>query len=139
MKINEWMAAPLSGDDWFELYNTEDLPVQIGGWYISDDPSVIGRTNSAISTLSYLAPHGFAIIQADGQPSKGSDHTKFSLDSLGESLRLYNGALAIVDEINMLPQQSGVSEGRIPDGGTQVTRFPGLPTPGATQRPTWRG
>jgi hypothetical protein len=131
VKFNEWMASPTLGDDWFEFYNTEQLPVQIGGWYLSDDPSSIGRTNTALASLSFIAPHGFVLFQADGRRGSGSDHANFSLDSLGETLRLYNSSFGIVDEINLLPQQTGVSEGRIPDGSDQIVRFAGVPTPGA--------
>ena len=38
LRINEWMANPLTGDDWFELYNTNALPVDMSGLYLTDDP-----------------------------------------------------------------------------------------------------
>jgi hypothetical protein len=35
--INEWMAGPSSGDDWFELFNPGALPVDVSGYYLTDD------------------------------------------------------------------------------------------------------
>ena len=31
VRINEWMASSRSGDDWFELYNVDSLPVNLSG------------------------------------------------------------------------------------------------------------
>ena len=31
LKINEWMASPTNGSDWFEVYNPEPLPVCLSG------------------------------------------------------------------------------------------------------------
>src|SRR5207253_8760711 len=44
LRINEWMAASTSGDDWFELYNSDALPVNLAGAYLTDDPSIPGTT-----------------------------------------------------------------------------------------------
>jgi hypothetical protein len=123
------MAAPLGGDDWFELYNPQPLPVDIGGMFLTDDPTVSGRTNSQIAALTFIAPSGFLVLQADAETDKGPEHVAFSLDTLGETLRLYNGAV-IADEVTLQVQSSGVSQGRLPDGGTTIASFPGQPTPG---------
>src|SRR5205823_2168274 len=39
LKINEWMATPVSGDDWFEVYNPDTQPIALGGLWLSDDLS----------------------------------------------------------------------------------------------------
>lgn len=128
VRINEWMAAPLGGDDWFELYNPQSSPVELSGLFLTDDPSVSGRTNSQIAPLTFIAPSGFILFQADGETDKGPEHVAFNLDTLGETLRLYNNT-AILDEVALLLQQPGVSEGRIPDGAANIVSFPGLATP----------
>ena len=135
LAINEWMAAPVLGDDWFELYNPDDLPVHLGGLYLSDDPSIYGRTNTRIAPLTFIPPRGFVLLQADGETDRGRDHTAFSLSSLGETLRLYTATLSIIDEVNYLPQFTGVSEGRFPDGSAEIISFPGSPTPGSANLP----
>ena len=131
LRINEWMAAPLLGDDWFEIYNPSDLPVDLGGLFVTDDPSLHGRTNTRIASLSYIAPRGFVLFQADGEVEQGRDHVNFSLSTDGEMLRLYSPTLAIMDEIYYAPQVPGVAEGRFPDGGMEVALFPGTATPGS--------
>jgi hypothetical protein len=128
VRINEWMAAPLGGDDWFELYNPQNSPVDLGGLYLTDDPSVSGRTNSQIAQLTFVAPSGFILLQADDEIDKGPEHVGFSLDTFGETLRLYNNTV-IVDEVTLLLQAPSVSQGRMPDGGPNIVSFPGLATP----------
>lgn len=39
LRINEWLSNPSLGDDWFEIYNPQTLPVDIGGLYLTDDLS----------------------------------------------------------------------------------------------------
>jgi hypothetical protein len=131
LKINEWMAAPLAGDDWIELHNAQDAPVQIGGMVLTDDPSVHGRTNRPLERLSFIAPRGFALLQADGETDRGPDHLGFRLDAFGETVRLYSG-LIMLDEVVILPQLAGASEGRSPDASTNIVQFPALATPGAS-------
>lgn len=128
--FNEWMAAPLEGDDWFELHNTNTLAVQIGGMSLTDDPSTIGRTNTVLRALSFIGANGFVLLQADGEIEKGADHTAFSLNELTETLRLYAANGILVAELNYMPQQPGVSEGRFPDSGLNFQTFPNSATPG---------
>lgn len=130
VRINEWMADPIGGDDWFELFNPQSAPVQLGGLYLTDDPSVSGRTNTQLAQLTFIGAGGFILLQADAETDEGSDHVAFSLDLFGETLRLYNST-TVIDEIALLPQGTGISEGRLPDGGATIARFPGLATPGA--------
>jgi len=129
-RINEWMAQPIGGDDWLELHNPGALPILAGGFFLTDDPSVSGRTNSQLPELSFIGPGGFILLQADGETSEGPDHLGFSLDGFGETLRLYNST-TLVDEIVLLPQAIGISEGRQPDGSAMIASFPGRATPGA--------
>src|SRR5688572_23126247 len=39
LKINEWMALDAPDDDWFELFNPDDLPAALGGLILSDRTS----------------------------------------------------------------------------------------------------
>lgn len=58
LRINEWMAAPETGPDWFELHNPADQPVALAGLFLADSPSIPGRTNTRIAPLSFIAPRG---------------------------------------------------------------------------------
>lgn len=131
LRFNEWMAAPLSGDDWFELYNPGTQPVDLGGLFLTDNPSESGLTNSPIAPLSFIGAGRWVRLSADGNRSAGRDHANFSLDSLGETLRLYNTNLALIDAVDFGVQAAGVSQGRLPDGTTNFVSFPTTPTPAA--------
>ena len=133
LRVNEWMASPSSGDDWFELYNPEAQPVAIGGYYLTDDPNL--RTQYRIPPLSFVGggPNGFLQFRADGNTTKGATHTNFKLNgTVGEAIAIFSPAEALIDVIQFGPQAQGVSEGRFPDGSTNITTFPGTDTPGAS-------
>ena len=128
LRVNEWSARPASGDDWFELFNPNPQPVALGGLFLSDDLNL--RTRSPIPPLSFIAAGGFQLFQADGSPGKGPDHANFKLAAEGESIGLFNADGALLDGVSFGPQTSNVSEGRLPDGGTAFSAFPGRATPG---------
>lgn len=129
LRINEWMASPTNGDDWVELFNADAAPVALGGLYLTDDPSIYGQTKFQMPGLSFIAPLGCVLWHADGHPSNGTDHLPFSLDALGEALRLYDGNLGVIDAVDFGLQQAGLSEGRLPDGSATFASF-ARPTPG---------
>jgi hypothetical protein len=132
VRINEWMAAPSSGDDWFELYNSDSLPVSLAGLFLSDNPSITGMTNSSVPPLSFIAAHGWLEYHADGHPGNGPDHVNFSLDKNGETIRVYSTNLALIDSVDYALQTTDISEGRLPDGSSNVVDFPTTPTPEAS-------
>lgn len=134
--FNEWMADPARGDDWFELYNPAALPVELGGLALTDDPSLGGQGKFRIAPLSFIGPKGWVRFEADGNPGSGFHHVNFSLDAGGESLRLYNTVNVTnfipITSVYFGPQALDISEGRLPDGAASIVRFPGSPTPAAS-------
>ncbi len=130
LRFNEWLAGPATGDDWFELYNLDSSPLDMGGLYLTDDPSTIGITNSPIAPLSFIGGKKWALFKADGNRSAGHDHVNFSLDQLGETLRLYDPNLVLLDVVDFGLQTDGVSQGLLPDGAANVVSFPVSATPG---------
>jgi hypothetical protein len=130
LRINEWLANSGSSNDWFELYNTDPLPVCLSGLYLTDDPSIVGRTNSQVAPLSYIAGHGWVEYQADSHPSQGPNHVRFNLNKDGEMIQIYGSDLTLIDSVAFGLQTAGVSQGRFPDGATSFYFMP-TPTPGA--------
>lgn len=129
LRLNEWMADPASGNDWLELYSADPLPVSLGGLYLTDDPSITGLTNYQIPALSFIAPRGWVKIVADSRPGQGPNHAAFSLDKLGQTVRLYDGDLQAIDGVDYGLQARGVSQGRLPDAADHIVPFPLTPTP----------
>ncbi|HXT41885.1 MAG TPA: lamin tail domain-containing protein [Candidatus Angelobacter sp.] len=123
LKVNEWMADPASGSDWFEIYNTGAQPVAIGGLYLTDD--LANKTQSPVPPLSFIGTGANAFVQfiADGNASAGADHVTFSLKKTGEAVAIFSPAQILIDGVSFVSQQTGVSQGRFPDGATNVVSF----------------
>ncbi|MGC8990187.1 MAG: lamin tail domain-containing protein, partial [Verrucomicrobiia bacterium] len=131
LRINEWMAAPTKGEDWFELYNPGQQPVNISGLFLTDD--LTDRTRHKLSALSFIGtgPHAYVKFVADGNAGSGANHVNFKLAANGEQIGLFTESGALIDAVMFGPQTDGVSEGRFPDGSDSVVRFVETPTPGA--------
>ena len=130
-KINEWMAAPDAGDDWFEIHNPQPQPMDLSGLHLTDrlDQPDLHR----LPPLSFLGAgvHGYQRFIADGNTGAGAHHVGFALNRAGDSLGLATGdATAYLDTIAFGPQQTSVSQGRFPDGTATIVSFPNSATPG---------
>lgn len=130
LRCNEWMTTPAAGDDWFELYNAGSLPVALDGLYLTDNPSDIGVTQFKIAPLSFIGAGKWITWDADGHPSNGRNHVNFSLDGSGETLRIYDAGTNLISAVDFGLQAPDVSQGRLPDGATNIVSFPNSPSPG---------
>ncbi len=131
VRVNEWMASPKSGADWFELFNPQNQPVAIGGLYLTDNPG--NRTKHPIAPLSFIGTvtNGYLKFVADGNTAQGANHVNFSLSAGGESISLFpSGSAPVYDQISFGAQRSGVSEGRLPDGAAAIIAFTSSSSPG---------
>lgn len=128
LRLNEWMANPVYGNEWFELYNTDAEVVPLSGLFLSDTPSA--PTLTPIPPLSFIEGHGYTRFWADGHSSGGS-HCNFKLSKSGESLVLTaaNG-VSTIDTVTFSAQARDVSQGRLPDGAASLASFPGTASPG---------
>jgi hypothetical protein len=131
LKVNEWLASPSgNNDDFLELYNPNPQPVDLSGLYLTD--TLTNRTQSPIRTLSFIGTgdDAFVLFIADGNPQNGADHVDFNLRAAGESVALFSRNEVLIDSYTFTQQENGVSEGRFPDGSTNIVRFRGTTTPG---------
>jgi hypothetical protein len=128
LKINEWMALPASGSDWFEIYNSGAAPVALAGLWLSDDPAVPKTTQ--IPALSFVAAGGCVRFDADGTTS-GFSSVNFRLSTAADQIVLTaaDGA-TLIDTVSFGPQEAGVSQGRFPDGTGAVISFTTTASPG---------
>ncbi len=127
LRINEWLASP-GGDDWVELFNTADRPVELTGLYLTDDLSLSGRTNHSLPPHSYIDARGWVVLAAS--PDGNAALLPFRLDWRGEPLGLYLSPSILLDRVEISPLVDGGSQGRFPDGGEGILPFPGSPSPG---------
>ncbi len=119
--INEWLAHTDDPQvDFIELYNHSNQPVNIGGAFLSDDPS----TNKfQIPANTMLPARGFVAFT---QNTLG-----FALNAGGESLFFVSPDNSrVIDAVRFAGQENGVSEGRYRDGATDVSELV-APTMGA--------
>ena len=137
--INEWMAANTSTladpadnqfQDWFELYNAGSDPVDLGGYYLSDE----NRLQYQIPPGYQIPPHGFLLVWADNETIQNSTsridlHASFALNRDGETLSLFAPGGALIDSVTFGRQTNDISQGRYLDGTASIY-FMTAPTPG---------
>lgn len=139
--INELMASndnavtdpSGSHEDWFELYNPTGAPVNIGGYYVTDD--LANKTKYRIPTGSsqtVVPANGFLVLWASEAPSRGPLHVNFKLSAGGEQLGLIApDGVTVVSSLTFGTQRTDISYGRQPDGSATWVYFP-TSTPGAS-------
>lgn len=144
--INEFMASNSNTiqdsqgdfDDWIEIYNYGDTPVNIGGMFFTDDLSApdswrIPDDNPDITTVF---PMDYLLIWADGEPSDGPLHLDFKLNAEGEAIGLFDtDSQTLIDGLTFGNQIENTSYGRFPDGGNNWQIFE-IPTPGQPNKDT---
>jgi hypothetical protein len=114
LKINEWFTSG-SGSDFIELYNPSTLPVDVGNYFLSDDP--ISQPNrQQITPYYFIAGSGKSVFIADDTPASGPDHLGFKLGYENGQIALFDPSLARVDDIVYGTQQSNKSQGRSGNG-----------------------
>jgi len=109
-------------EDWIEIYNNNEFPVNLNGFFLSDDPSIPDKwkLNNIV-----IPGNGYELFWADNNPEQGIKHTNFCLNSSGETIGLYSidGVLP-TDKYDYDQQLTDVSFGRLPNGGKNWQFFP---------------
>jgi len=147
--INEILASNRSAvtdpqrdyDDWVELYNPNQVAVDVGGMYLTDDAALLAKWQFPIGVpeTTTIAPRGYLLIWADGDVTSAGLHANFKLNADGEQLSLMAAdAATVIDSIEFGPQIIDVSYGRYPDGDPNL-RYMAEPTPGATNSDVYEG
>ncbi len=135
--INEFQAsngatlADEDGDyeDWIELYNTGDAPVDLEGFGLSDDPEDLFRWTFPSVVVE---PGEFLLVWASGKGRAVSGeplHTSFRIGATGETLSLTHTDGFALDLVGPVRLDRDHSYGRAPDGTDDWFHFAD-PTPG---------
>ena len=120
--INELMASNTSAvadnageyDDWVELYNNSANPVDISGYYLTDNTINLDKWQFPQGTV--MPPNAYLIVWADEDSSQGAFHANFKLSASGEQLYLLNSNLELVDSTSWGQQVTDLGYARIPNG-----------------------
>jgi hypothetical protein len=107
--INE-LASKGEPEDWFEIYNPGEKSLDIGGFFVYDDPNE--KYQLPVGTT--IDADGFLVVYCDDQ-GEGL-HTSFKLSSDGETLSLEDKDEQLIDEVEFPALEDGESYGRVTDG-----------------------
>jgi spore coat protein CotH len=120
--INELMAQNLSAvadnagefDDWIELYNTGTAPVDLSGFYLTDNTLNLDKWDIPAGTI--IQPGDYLIVWADEDSSQGPYHANFKLSGTGEALYLLDTAQSLIDSVSWGQQTVDLAYARRPNG-----------------------
>ena len=114
-------------DDWVEIVNGGSEPINLLGYYFSDD---VGNPTKWAAPDYEIQPWEYLILWLDDETSQGSLHGPFKLSAGGEDIVIFDADGEIVDAVTFGEQQTDVSYGRTEDAAGHFT-FLGTATPGA--------
>lgn len=113
-------------DDWIEIINTGDSPVDMLGYSLSDSS---GTTQTIAGTI-LVAPGAFHLLWADDVPSQGTSHLGFKLSGkAGDAITLKDAEGRTLDAVHFGPVTDQRTYARFPDG-TGPMVWCQAPTPG---------
>jgi hypothetical protein len=115
-------------EDWVELHNPGDEPVDLTGWGLSDSAATPFRW---VFPDRVLAPGAFLLVWTSGKDrapaGAGPLHANFRLCADGETVLLTRSDTTRADEVTFPPLPRDTSYGRLPVDG--IWRFFLTPTP----------
>jgi len=123
--------------DWIEIYNAGSQPVNLAGYFLSDNEALPMKYEIPFGWTSNttVPAGGYILFWANSstdilQPT----HTNFSLTADGEPVilsKFEGNSLITVDMVTLPPQQTDISFGRESDGAAEWVFFNNT-TPGAS-------
>lgn len=127
-----WAGPNNDYPDWIELYNDTDLPIDVGGMYMTDDlddltQSMIGDDDPAATTIQ---PGEYLVLIADGGDFPGTLDLDFKLSDDEDFALVAADGITIIDQHNTSVVPDDLTDGCLPDGTDNWDRCT-APTPGA--------
>ena len=123
VRLNEFVAKNTSGivdekkqfEDWLELGNTSASPVDVGGYYLTDD--LAKPTKWKIPSPSVIPAKGTLLVWLDEDKLDGRYHANFKLSAGGEEIAFFApDGKTLLDEVVFEQQLADVASARIFDG-----------------------
>ncbi len=104
-------------DDWIELYNPDDGPIDISGLVLKDNVDTW-----QIPANTVIQPQGFLLLWADDEEEQGPYHTNFKLSAAnGEFLGLFaSDSITEIESVNIPPMSADETYGKCLNGSWAV-------------------
>ena len=130
VRVNEVSAANgiyvndyFKRNDWIELYNTTNEPIDVEGMYLTDNVNKptkyqISKNNALISTI--IPANGHLIIWCDKLEPTEQLHAQFKLDAEGGTVMLTAADQSWSDCLTYAEHKGDQTVGRYPDGHNDV-------------------
>lgn len=120
--------------DWLEIYNAENIPVDISGMFLTDESNAPMKWEFPENTI--IEANGFLLVWTDDNDTSGMAlHTNFKLSSSnGETIKLFDTNAhnnILLDSLTFDSQSADISFGRKPDG-SEILEFFNTPSPSAS-------
>ena len=119
ISVNEYWKR----NDWVELYNTTNQPIDVEGMYLTDNINKphkykISKNESLAQTI--IPPHGYLIIWCDKLEPISQLHASFKLEADGSEMMLSAADDSWTDRFTYPKHKEDESVGRYPDGNNNV-------------------
>ena len=116
MASNELTQADATGefDDWIELYNNDDIEVDLGGYFLSDKADDPMKWMLPFGAL--IPEGGYLIIWADEDQEQDGLHANFKLAKGGEAVYFSDPTGTVLDSIVFGEQETDMGLARNPNG-----------------------
>ncbi|MBP5365127.1 MAG: lamin tail domain-containing protein [Bacteroidales bacterium] len=112
-------------NDWIELYNTTNEPIDVAGMYLTDNVEkpkkyqIEADANGVASTI--IPAHGFLIVWCDKTDPESQLHASFKLDNEDDKYVILSAAdQSWGDTLTYCAHNGDMSVGRFPDGSSNV-------------------
>ncbi len=119
--INEIMANPVGADDgkeWVEIFNSSKDNVSLKGFILDDGDGAIGSSAWTLDDKAIILAESYFVLNIP--------EDKFSLDNTKDTVRLFNPARQLVEQVGFEKAPEGQSYSKDSSGKWQY----GIPTPG---------
>lgn len=128
-------------DDWIEVYNIGDGPLDLAGMYLTDDLAAPTRWQFPLDrpSLTTIAARGYLLVWADGDTEDPGLHANFKLNAAGEEVALVLAdGRTVADHVRFGELPADTSYARIPNGSGTWQPL-NVPTPGQANSSPYRG
>lgn len=117
--VNEYFKR----NDWVELYNTTDEPIDVEGMYMSDNidnPKKYKITKADTPSSTIIPAHGYLVIWCDKLEPTSQLHASFKLSNGNDEVLLTAADESWSDRFTYQEMKSDETIGRYPDGSDHV-------------------